>query len=146
MAELHVVTALIAKRAELAGQLDAAQAEVRRLIIDLDNLDATLRLFKPDIDLAEIKPKPLPPRSAAYKGEVARIVLGTLRAASAPMTTEQLAEHVMAERSLNASDKRLLRTVSKRVGACLRHYRNKGVLRSEKVAGGRLMWAVVPEA
>ncbi|HRK94814.1 MAG TPA: hypothetical protein PK694_00700 [Rhodospirillales bacterium] len=66
MAELHVVTALIAKRAELAGQLEAAQAEVRRLVIDLDNVDATLRIFKPDIELDEIKPKPLSPRSAAY--------------------------------------------------------------------------------
>lgn len=140
MAETHVVTALIAKRAELAGQLEAAQAEVRRLIIDLDNLDATLRLFKPDIDLAEIKPKPLPPRAAAYKGEVARIVLGTLRSSADPLTTEQLAEHVMAERNLNAADKRMLRTVSKRVGACLRHYRNKGVLRSEQKQSGVLLW------
>lgn len=140
MAETHVVSALIAKRAELAGQLEAAQAEVRRLIIDLDNLDATLRLFKPDIDLAEIKPKPLPPRSAAYKGEVARIVLGTLRSSAESMTTEQLAEHVMAERNLNAADKRMLRTVSKRVGACLRHYRNKGVLQSEQKPSGMLTW------
>lgn len=143
MAETHVVSGLIAKRAELAGQLEAAQAEVRRLLIDIDNLDATLRLFKPDIDLAEIKPKPLPPRSAAYKGEVARIVLGTLRSSAEPMTTEQIAEHVMAERNLNASDKRLLRTVSKRVGACLRHYRNKGVLRSERAADGPVRWVVI---
>jgi hypothetical protein len=144
MAETRVVSALIAKRAELAGQLEAAQAEVRRLVIDLDNLDATLRLFKPDIDLAEIKPKPLPPRAAAYKGEVARIVLGTLRSSPEPLTTEQLAEHVMAERNLNAADKRMLCTVSKRVGACLRHYRNKGVLRSERAVGGRVMWAAAP--
>ncbi|HRK94813.1 MAG TPA: hypothetical protein PK694_00695 [Rhodospirillales bacterium] len=59
------------------------------------------------------------------------------------MTTEELAAHVMAERSLNTSDKRLLRTVTKRVGACLRHYRSKGALRSETVAGARVMWAVV---
>jgi hypothetical protein len=62
MAEPHVVTALIAKRAELAGQLEDAQAEVRRIVIDLDNVDSTLRICKPDIDLDEIRPKPLPPR------------------------------------------------------------------------------------
>jgi hypothetical protein len=38
----------------LAGQLDAAQAEVRRIVIDLDNVDSTLRIFKPDIELDEI--------------------------------------------------------------------------------------------
>ena len=77
MADPHVLTSLIAKRAELAGQLEHHQTMVRQLLIDLDSVDATIRLFKPDIDLEEIRPKPLPPRHAAYKGEVARIVLGT---------------------------------------------------------------------
>jgi hypothetical protein len=142
MAEAHVVTALIAKRAELAGQLESAQAEVRRLIIDLDNVDSTLRIFKPDIDLDEIRPKPLPPRYVAYKGEVSRIILGTLRDAHHPMTTEELTQHVMAERDLNTSDKRLIRTVSKRVNACLRHYRGRGVIQSAQGPGGRVLWAI----
>ncbi len=60
MAEPHVVTALVAKRAEITGRIEHTQTSLRQLIIDLDNLDATLRLFKPDIDLEEIRPKPLP--------------------------------------------------------------------------------------
>ncbi len=80
MAEPHVVTALIRKRAEIAGQIEHTQTQLRQLVIDLDNLDATLRLFKPDIDLEEIRPKPLPPRHHAFKGEVSRIVLDTLEA------------------------------------------------------------------
>lgn len=74
MAEPHFATALIAKRAELAGQLQAAQAEVRRLVIDLDSADSTLRIFKPEIDLDEIRPKPLRPRHVAYKGEASHII------------------------------------------------------------------------
>jgi len=35
-------------------------------------------LFDPEIDLLEIKPKPLPARNQAFRGEVSRIVLGTL--------------------------------------------------------------------
>ena len=49
----------------------------------------------------------------------------------------------MAERNLNAADKRMLRTVSKRVGSCLRHYRAKGVLRSERKSGSNLLWTAV---
>lgn len=142
MAEPHVVTALIAKRAELAGQLEATQAEVRRLIIDLDNVDSTLRIFSPDIDLDDIRPKPLPPRYVAYKGEVSRIIFGTLRDAHHPMTVEELTQHVMAERDLNTSDKRLIRTVAKRVGSCLRHYRSRGVIQSAHGPGGRVLWKV----
>jgi hypothetical protein len=44
----HVVTALIAKRAELAGQIEHLQAEVKRATIALDNVESTLRLFAPD--------------------------------------------------------------------------------------------------
>ena len=62
-----VLSGLIRKRAEVAGGLEAAQQRVRQLIIDIDNVDATIRLFAPDIDLEEIRPKPLPPRHAAFK-------------------------------------------------------------------------------
>ena len=141
MADPHVLTGLIKKRAELAGQIEAAQTTLRMLVIDLDNLDATIRLFKPDIDLEEIRPKPLPPRHHAFKGEVTRIVLDTLRQSDKPMTSQELAQHVMAERGLNTADKRLVRLIGKRVGACLRHWRNKGAVGSEKGAGPALVWS-----
>jgi hypothetical protein len=143
MAEPHVVTALVSKRAELAGELQAAQEAVRRLIIDLDAVDATLRIFKPDIQLDEIRPKPLPPRHAAYRGEVASILFERLRNAHHAMTTQELALEVMTTRDLNTSDRKLIRTVTKRVQACLRHYRTRGVVQSEPGPGGRVLWRVV---
>ncbi|MFO1080355.1 MAG: hypothetical protein U1E23_07005 [Reyranellaceae bacterium] len=142
MAEPHVVSALIAKRAELAGLMEHHQAKVRQLMIDLDAVDQALRLFKPDIELAEIKPKPMPPRHAAYKGEVARIVLGTLRDAKRPCTTQELTMHVMAERGMNTADKRLVKMVTKRVGASLRHHRAKGLIRSNTGISERICWEV----
>jgi hypothetical protein len=142
MAEPHVVTGLIAKRAELAGLLEHHQAMVRQLVIELDSLDQTLRLFAPDIELAEIKPKPLPPRHAAYKGEVARIILGTLRDAQRPCSTQELTMHVMAARGMNTADKRLVKTVAKRIGACLRHHRSKGVVTSDIGLGQRMVWEI----
>lgn len=142
MTETHVVTALIAKRAELAGMLEHHHTTVRQLMIDLDAIDQSLRLFKPDIELDDIKPKPMPPRHAAYKGEVARIVLGTLRTAKRACSTQELTMHVMAERGMNTADKRLVKTVGKRVGACLRHHRTKGLIRSIDGLGDRLAWEV----
>lgn len=137
----HVLSGLIRKRGELAGQIEHAQTVLRQFIIDLDNLDATIRLFDPDIDLAEIKPKPLPPRHAAFKGEVSRIVLTALRQRG-PMTAQQLAQHVMADRGLNTADMRLVRTLGKRVGACLRHHRSRGLVRSIHQPGRLGLWEV----
>ena len=50
--------------------------------------------------------------------------------------------HVMAERGMNTADKRLVKTVSKRVGAALRHHRIKGLVKSVKGLGDRLAWEV----
>jgi len=143
MSEPHVLTGLMTKRAELAGMLEHHQAKVRQLMINLDAIDQALRLFKPDIELADIKAKPMPPRHAAYKGEVARIVLGTLRDAKRACSTQELTMHVMAERGMNTADKRLVKTIGKRVGACLRHHRVKGLIRSIDGLGDRLAWEVV---
>lgn len=142
MAESHVVTALIRKRGEIAGRIEHTQTQLRQLVIDLDNLDATLRLFKPDIDLEEIRPKPLPPRHHAFKGEISRIVLSALRQSDKPLTTHDLAQHVMAGRGLNTADKRLVQLVGKRVGACLRHHRNRGLVRSRSGPGSYLVWEI----
>lgn len=142
MTEPHVVTGLMTKRAELAGMLEHHQAKVRQLMIDLDAVDQALRLFKPDIELEAIKPKPLPPRHAAYKGEVARIVLGTLRDAKRPCTTQELTMHVMAERGMNTADTRLVKTVGKRVGSCLRHHRTRGLIESTEGIGNRITWRI----
>ncbi len=109
----HVLSGLIRKRAEVAGELEAAQNRVRQLIIDIDNVDATIRLFQPDIDLAKIRPKPLPPRHAAFKGEISRLIMSVLRETGLTLTTKDIALRVMADRGLNLSDQRLARTVQK---------------------------------
>jgi hypothetical protein len=75
----HVVTALIAKRAELAGQIEHLQGQVRQAAIALDNVESTLRLFAPDIDMASIAPRAVPTAHHAFRGEVSRIILESLR-------------------------------------------------------------------
>ena len=52
----------------------------------------------------------------------------------------------MAERGLNTSDKRLVRLIGKRVGACLRYQRAKGLVRSEPGPGAYLVWNVRSKA
>lgn len=112
-------------------------------MIDSDAVDQALRLFKPDIELDSIKPKLMPPRHAPYKGEAARIVLGTPRDAKRACTTQELTLHVMAERGMNTADAGLVKTVSKRVGARLRHHRSTGLIRSSVGLGDRRAWEVV---
>ena len=116
---------------------------LRQIVTDLDNLDHTLRLFAPDIDLEEIRPKPLPPRHQAFKGEVTRIILTALRQSDRPLTTKDLAQQVMAERGLNTADKRLVRVMSKRIGSAMRNLRNRGLAGSKQGPGQYLVWDII---
>jgi hypothetical protein len=142
MAETHLLSGLLAKRAELAGLIDHHHMHLRNLVIQLDNLDATIRLFKPDIDLEVVKPKPLPPRNAAFQGEVTRAILDKLRRVQRPLTTRELALHVMECRGLDNADAALLRTIVKRVSATLKHHKNRGVLTSERGPDNHMLWNI----
>jgi hypothetical protein len=107
----------------------------------LDHIDATIRVFKPDIDLMDLPERPAPPPNAAFRGEVQRFLLHTLRTAGAPMTTLQLAEAVMASRGLNVADRVLAKLIGKRTGHSLARLRKQGFVTGERYSkGAELEW------
>ena len=68
----HVLGGLTRKRAEIAGQIEHTQAALRKLVTDLDAIDAAIRIFDPEADIGAIKAKAYPPRHAAFRGEMMR--------------------------------------------------------------------------
>ncbi|WP_416896534.1 MAG: hypothetical protein ACMVY4_13445 [Minwuia sp.] len=137
----HTISGLLRKRSELAGDIEATQDRVRQLLIDLDSIDHTIRVFDPDIDLQDVRPKPMPPRQGAAQGEMTRIILSALRQ-HRRMTAPEIALHTMAARGMNTNDQRMRKTVTKRVMSILRHHRTRGVLKSEHGPEGLLVWSV----
>lgn len=142
MAESHVLNGLLTKRAELSGKIEMLQKEIRELVVAVDHIDGTLRVFDPNVDLDEIKPK-LPPRHSAFRGEVSRLVLITLRKSPKPLPVSEITLHVAAGRGLNNEDKPFLRVLTKRVGACLRNLRKKGLVRLVREVGHVGLWEIV---
>lgn len=136
----NAVSALKNKRGEIAGRVDALQDQLRQALIDLDHVDCTILLFDPDAELDEIKTKPMPPRQHAFKGQVTRSILTMLRKSAAPLDGLTITLRLMEERELNQSDKKLVKTIQKRVGAALRNMRDRGLVKSEKGDKGLLMW------
>jgi hypothetical protein len=137
----HVLSGLIAKRAEIAGQIERLQLEIRQLVVALDHVDASIRLFDPDADLEDIKSR-LPPRHMAFKGEVSRILLNTLRKATKPMPVSELALVVLRERGLSLDDKPFLVVLKRRVDACLRTLRKKGLVNMTRPPGSLGLWEI----
>jgi hypothetical protein len=130
------VSALVRKRAELAGDIEHAHEALKKMIADLESLDATLRLFDPGIQIEAIKPKAFrPPADWAQRGEMTRIILDVLRQAAEPMTTRDIAFQLLIERALDNNDQRLLRLMTKRVGVALRGQRDAGLVASRPGPG-----------
>jgi hypothetical protein len=121
----NTVAGLVAKHKELCDLRERYHAEIKKLTVDIDHLDACIRLFDPAADTYEIKQYVT--RHRAQKGTVKRFVLNTLREASGPMTSRQLTELWARDRGLTA-DETTLSIIRKRVGACIKGCVNQGLI------------------
>jgi len=105
MAESHVVTALVTKRAEMAGLIEHHRKEMGRLATDLAHLDATLKLFSPEIDLRTLRAKEHRKRNRFFRpGECQRMVLDIFREAQgAALSSRQIGEALAARQGLEST-------------------------------------------
>lgn len=136
----HVLSGLVRKRSELAGQIEHAQYELRKLVTDLDAIDAAIRIFDPNADVGAIPARQYPPLHAAFRGEMMRFVLGALRVATAPVTSREIADTVMDGRGLNKEDPKVAQMIRKRVIACMWKLKQRGDVREVPMDGELKGW------
>lgn len=121
----NTVAGLVAKHKELSDLRDRYKAEIKKLTVDIDHLDACIRLFDPNAETYAIKEYVTKHR--AEKGSVKRFVLNTLRESPEPMTSRQLCEAWAQDRGLQA-DEATLSILRKRIGACVKTCANQGLI------------------
>ena len=127
----------------MAGEADRLHARLAQIGTDLGHLDAVIRQFNPDYDLASIRPKRPRGPDVARPGEMSRFVLGVLRGAAEPVPTSDVAARFMAERGIDGQNRRLVEQITKRVVSTLRHQGLKGTVRSRPGEGRVLLWSIV---
>ena len=120
MAEPQVIGGLRDKRAELAGMVNRLEQELAQHRASLVHLDATMRLFDPDIRPEEIRPRQLRAHNDWFRpGECLRLIYDVLRDAEQPVTTRDLAGRIMAAKGIAEADTRARQLVHKTVLASL---------------------------
>lgn len=137
------VQGLLRKRAELAGAAATLRQQLDDKLSALDHIDATIRVFIPDIDLDDLPTRAAPPAMTGVRGEFQRFLLDALRKAEGPLTTHDLARLVMAERGMNANDRIAFKLIAGRTGNALGKMRRAGKVESRSV-GAMLEWATRP--
>jgi hypothetical protein len=136
MADPHVISALRGKRAEVAGLIDSLERQLAQHRADLMHLDGVLRLFQPERDPAEIRPKQVRGRNRYFgRGELARLCREAFRDADSPLTVADLAASVIAAKGFDAGDAVLRKALGDLVKATLAAMRRRGVV--EKIGPGR---------
>ena len=134
MAEMHVIGALRNKRAELAGMLHQLEQQLVQQRADLAHVDATMRLFDPDIRPKDIRPKQPRARNAWFRqGECLRLIYDELREATQPATTRELAERIMRVKAIPVADDQRRERIQKTLLASLN--RAKEAIARVEIAG-----------
>jgi hypothetical protein len=140
MVESHVVSGLVAKRGELAGEAERHRWELHRLADELVHLDATIRLFAPDYDLGGIRARK---RRRAHRwfgpGECQRLVLEVLRDAGGPLSDQCVTTAVALRKGLQDHPE-VLASLQKTALAVLRRLTGKGAARCIGLADGTRAW------
>lgn len=121
----NTVAGLVAKHDELTALRERYRAEIKKLTVDIDHLDAAMRLFDPNADTSPIKEYVTKHR--AQKGSVKRFILNTFREATEPLTSRQIAELWLQDRNLVADDATTT-TIRKRIGAAIKTCVGQGLV------------------
>jgi len=118
MAESHVISALKAKRGEIAGQVLKYQEELNRLCRELVHLDATIKLFDPEFDLSTIRPKRAYERDPAFNhGEISRLTLEAFRELGGKATTRQIVDAIHKAKGIDQPTTKETGDLQKRVNS-----------------------------
>ena len=137
----HTITGLLAKRVDLfneAIRLRDRLAEIRNDIGAIDRVLGTLG-YKGDLDAAMPRQK----REVIFgRGELTTAVLNELRDASAPMSSREIAQSIIALKGDDIRDRRYLSDLTKRVSKALRSMKFEGIVLSTTGHKGRISWSI----
>jgi hypothetical protein len=106
MAETHVQSALVDKRARIDGLIQNRRYQIMRLEMELAHLDAVIKMFNPSYDVEAILPKRSFGKNPAGvpRGSGSRYALRILRASNEPLTASEIARRVLVELKKPISD------------------------------------------
>lgn len=105
MADSHVISALVKKRAELRGDIIHYKQLIATLDKDLQTIDATIKIFDVDYDISSIKPVIKSRNRFFNNGEAKVLVLEVLKNSEVPISTDKIADIIAIKRNLSFENK-----------------------------------------
>ncbi len=105
MADTHVISALVKKRAELRGDIIHYKQLIATLDKDLQTIDATIKIFDVDYDISSIKPIIKSRNRFFNNGEAKVLVLEVLKNSEIALSTDKISDIIAVNRNLSFENK-----------------------------------------
>lgn len=133
----NTLSGLVEKHRELVRYRDQLESDIKAVTVDIDHIDAAIRIFNPD-DTPTARRR-YAAMHRAPKGQSTRFVLAKLREAGRPMTSRELSEAWCADRGLIAKES-TVSMLRKRIGATLKALMHKGLVVQDGHIQGWIGW------
>ena len=102
MAESHVISGLVTKHSELAGQIQVHQQRMIELKADLDKIASAIKVIEPEFNLRAIKSKVIKPQNRFFKPrEANKMLLECFRDAEGDISSSELHTNVAIRKGLD---------------------------------------------
>ena len=106
MADTHVISALSTKRGEILGSIKHYKQLISSLDKDLQNIDATIKIFEPDYKFGSEKVVNKHTRNRFFNnGEAKVLVLEVLKNSEIALSTDKISEIIAIKRNLSFENK-----------------------------------------
>ncbi len=141
----NTVSGLQAKRKELVKLHKNLVAEAKKVMCDIDHLDATIRLFDPDADLGRVRRNRYATKHRAPKGHMKRFILDQFREADVPLSSRNITEAWIKDRGLQPDEATFV-ILRKRIGAAIQTAKQGGVVEEVGSDGEYKLWRLAQNA
>ena len=106
MADSHVISTLSKKRGEILGSIKHYKQLISSLDKDLQNIDATIKIFEPDYKFGSEKVVNKHTRNRFFNNREAKVlVLEVLKSSNLPLSTDKISEIIAVNRNLSFENK-----------------------------------------
>ena len=142
MADTHVISALVKKRAELRGDIIHYKQLIATLDKDLQTIDATIKIFDVDYDISSIKPVIKSRNRFFNNGEAKVLVLEVLKNSSLPISTDKISDIIAVNRNLAFENKTDKSNFQKSILLALNTCLSNGIVEKVSKDGLSIVWKI----
>ena len=143
MADSHVISALSSKRGEILGSIKHYKQLIFSLDKDLQNIDATIKIFEPDYKFGSEKVVNKHTRNRFFNnGEAKVLVLEVLKNSSLPISTDKISEIIAIKRNLSFGNKTDKSNFQKSILLALNTCLSSGIVEKVSKDGLSIVWKI----